>query len=106
MKTILLVDALGKRTLSLSTPVYESIKQFILAVVKEKNEVLFTDLLDQAEQDKSIVFEGDMGWCFLVVKRDLEARGIIKVKVGLGPRRAQVLSLNKSRKTIPGFMYF
>jgi hypothetical protein len=106
MKTVLLVDALGKRTLSLSTPVYESIKQFILSVVKEKSEVLFTELLDQAERDKTILFEGDMGWCFMVVKRDLEARGIIKVKVGLGPRRAQVLSLNKSRRTIRSFMYF
>ncbi|WP_276371238.1 hypothetical protein [Chryseolinea sp. H1M3-3] len=106
MKTILLVDALGKRTLSLSTPVYESIKEFILNVVKEKGEILFTELLDLAEQNKTLLYEGDMSWCFLVVKRDLEARGIIKVKVGLGPHREQLLSLNKKKRTAARSSYF
>ncbi len=106
MKTILLVDALGKRTLSLSTPVYESIKEFILSIVKEKGEILFTELLDLAEQNKTLLYEGDMSWCFLVVKRDLEARGIIRVKVGLGPRRAQLLSLNRKKRSAAGFTSF
>lgn len=98
-KTILLVDSLGKRTLTLSTPVYESIKGFILAELKEKGGVLLTALLDRAEQDKTIQFEGDMSWCFLAVKRDLEARGIIKVTIGLRRNRSQVLSLSKKRRS-------
>ena len=105
MKTELLVDVFGKRTLSLSTPVYESVKEFILAAVKEKGEVLFTELLDHAEKNKSILYEGDLSWCFLVVKRDLEARGIISVTIGLGRRRAQVLRLSKKKRSISGFIY-
>jgi hypothetical protein len=34
----------------------------------------------------------------LVVKRDLEAKGIITVKIGLGPERIQVISINKKKR--------
>jgi hypothetical protein len=95
MKTTLFVDKHRKRTLTISTPVYESIKNFILHTIKQTNEVTFTYLLEQAAQNKTLQFEGNMSWCFLTVKRDLEARGIIKVSIGLGPRRIQTISMNK-----------
>ena len=94
MRTTLILDW-GNRTLSLSTPVYESIKEFILSTLSEKGEVTFVSLLEEAEQSNLVQFEGDNGWCFLAVKRDLEARGLIKVTIGLGKNRAQVISLNK-----------
>jgi hypothetical protein len=103
MRTILFEDPLGKRTLSLSTPVYESIKEFILTVLLERGEVTFIELLSAATQNGSLRYEGDMNWCFLVVKRDLEARGIVKVTM-LGRSRVQVLSLTRKKRSALALM--
>lgn len=99
MKTILLEDKVGNRTRSLSTPVYDSVKEFILRVLVEKGEITFIELLNIAEQESSLRLEGDLSWCFLVVKRDLEARGIIHVTVGLGRNRVQLISLSRKKRS-------
>src|SRR5688500_2000213 len=103
MRTILFEDPLGKRTLSLSTPVYESIKEVILTVLMERGEVTFIELLSAATQNDSLRYEGDMNWCFLVVKRDLEARGIVKVTM-LGRSRVQVISLSRKKRSALALM--
>jgi hypothetical protein len=99
MKTILLGDRLGKKTLSLSTAVYESIKESILSTLSKTTEISFMELLRHME-DECVQFEGDRNWCVLVVKRDLEARGIIKVKISTGRSRGQVISLNKKKSRL------
>lgn len=100
MKTTLLADKRGRKTVTISTQVYESVSDFILSMLKETGEITFTSLLEQASQNASLPVEGDMSWSFLKVKRDLEARGIIKVSIGLGPKRIQMISLNKKRKSV------
>ena len=96
----------GNRTISLSTPAYESVKEFIMRVLMEKGEITFIELLNLAEQDSSLRLEGDMSWSFLVVKRDLAARGIIHVTIGLGRSRVQLISLSrKKRSTLASIGY-
>jgi hypothetical protein len=99
MKTILFQDALGKRTLSLSTSVYESIKEFILTILTKRGEVTFMELLDAAAQNDCLRYEGELNWCFFVVKRDLDARGIIKVSMPLGRSRIQVIRLSRKKRS-------
>lgn len=97
METVLLRDRRGKKILSLSTSVYNSVKESILSALSETGEISFFDLLHRLEQNVSVQFKGDLNWCFLVVKRDLEARGIIKIAISSGRNRAQVISLNKKK---------
>lgn len=101
MKTTLLADKRGRKTVTISTQVYESVSEFILSTLRETGEVTFTSLLERASQNVTLKVGGDMSWSFLKVKRDLEARGVIKVSIGLGPKRVQVISLNKKRKSSP-----
>jgi hypothetical protein len=107
MKRILFEDKVGNRTISLSTPVYEAVREFIMRVLMEKGEITFIELLNLAEQDSSLRLEGDVSWCFLVVKRDLAARGIIHVTIGLGRSRVQLISLSrKKRSTLASIGYY
>jgi hypothetical protein len=100
MKTTLLERADGKKTLSISTDVYDSIKDFILTVLAEKGEIPFIDLLAIASQNGSLRYEGNLNWCFLVVKRDLEARGIIYVTISGGRNRVQIISRSKKKRSV------
>ena len=107
MKKILFEDKVGSRTISLSMPVYEAVREFIMRVLMEKGEITFIELLNLAEKDSSLRLEGDVNWCFLVVKRDLAARGIIHVTIGLGRSRVQLISLSqKKRSTLASIGYY
>ena len=57
MKRILFEDKVGNRTISLSTPVYEAVREFIMRVLMEKGEITFIELLNLAEQDSSLRLE-------------------------------------------------
>lgn len=100
MKKILLGDRLGKKTLWFSEAVYESIKESILSALSKSAEVSFIELLRHVEQDDRVQFEGDRNWCVLVVKRDLEARGIIKIKRSTDRSRRQVITINKKKSRL------
>lgn len=58
------------------------------------------ELLKHVEQDDRVQFEGDRNWCVLVVKRDLEARGIIKIKISTDLSRRQVITMNKKKSML------
>ena len=100
MKTTLLADANGKKLNYISSSVYVSIKDFILTVLAEKGEVNFIDLLAAAAQNGSLCYEGELNWCFLVVKRDLQARGLIDVAISRGRNRVQIIRPSKKNRTI------
>ena len=98
MKTALLDDVGRKKSVFLSAAVYDSIKDFIMSLLAEKGEVTFTDLLSAAAKHGSLHYEGDRNWCFLLVKRDLEARGIIDVAISRGRNRVQIIRPSKKNE--------
>jgi hypothetical protein len=95
MKTILFTNKSRRRTLTISTRVYDSMRNFILETLSENDGITFTSLLDKATADDALLFEGNLSWTLLLVKRDLEARGIINVKIGFGQARAQIITLQR-----------
>ncbi|MEO7990683.1 MAG: hypothetical protein ABI663_14140 [Chryseolinea sp.] len=80
--------------------VYVSISDFIISKLVENEEISFHTLLDEALQSKSLKFEGNLGWCLLRVKHDLEARGVIQIKMKAGTERSQIIKLKRKRRSI------
>lgn len=97
METVELTTRSGRRMVSLRASVYQSIFDFIASTLTEHGEIDFHKLLDLAMQCKTLKFEGDKYWCLLQVKQDMEARGIISVKLGIGSRRVQKIKLLKKK---------
>jgi hypothetical protein len=95
METMELVNKKNRRPVHLSRETYESIFNLITSTLNEKGEITVNQLLDYTLQDKSIKIKGDLGWLLLQVKQDLEARGIIKVRLGIGMHRVQKIKLVK-----------
>jgi hypothetical protein len=96
METMELVNKKNRRSsVHLSRETYESIFNLITSTLNEKGEITVNQLQDYTLQDESIKVKGDVGWLLLQVKQDLEARGIIKVSIGVGTRRVQKIKLVK-----------
>ncbi len=74
---------------------YEVIRDFIFAILEDR-EITLNDLIEQADQQLLGKIEKDISWNVLVVKLDLEARGLITFIVRPVPQKLQVLKL-KSR---------
>lgn len=74
--------------------IYRDIREFILKTL-QNGPVTLSQLLERAKEEMSADTDDNISWYLLRVKHDLEARKIIKVKVGLGPERIQVISLAK-----------
>lgn len=68
----------GKRGVLLEKRLYERFSFFIFETLEKGEEITFQTLLDNCIQSFCGAFEEDLGWCFLQVKLDLEARGFIK----------------------------
>lgn len=77
----------------MSVTQYTAICDFILRVLKE-GEVTTNDLMERANAALVHVVHNDLAWHVLVVKLDLEARGIISPITRPVPYRVQVLRLN------------
>jgi hypothetical protein len=78
--------------------VYASVSEFIVEKLKQGRVVSLHHLLDEALKTTSIQFVGDPAWCFLQVKRDLEARGVIRVKIQRRPTPIQNIRLGRKRR--------
>jgi hypothetical protein len=61
--------------------IYAMVSEYILQAVYEEKELTLTNLLEKAELNFSDPLEGNLAWHFLHVKLDLEARGLLQVKV-------------------------
>jgi hypothetical protein len=83
----------GKKGVMMSVTQYTAICDFILSVLKE-GEVTTYDLMERANAALFHRVHKDLSWHVLVVKLDLEARGIISSITRSVPHRVQVLRLN------------
>lgn len=78
----------GKNNKSISRSAYDRFKRAILEALQSK-EMTHTELVAQVEKDLDGSFDGNVSWNVMVVKLDLEARGIIE-RVGSGPQKYRV----------------
>jgi len=68
----------GKKGVNISREKYNTIRTFILDLVKKHGEITYQDISDMAEDQLTPTFEGKVIWYVVTVKLDLEARGIIE----------------------------
>jgi hypothetical protein len=90
---IVLLRPNGEKGTSIPFERYHSIKEFILNLLNRYEEITLAELLVEAEyrygQSNKDVF-----WDLTNVKLDLEARGLLQVKVG---QRTQLITSKKVR---------
>lgn len=75
---------------------YERLMTFIIETLEAQETVPFFALLEQAEQNFSREFRGELAWYLLYVKQDMEARRLIKVM--RDKKRQQWIRLKKKYK--------
>ena len=68
----------AKRGTNISKEKYDSIRQAILASIREHGEITFQDLNRAVHDRVQDRFEGSVTWYVTTVKLDLEARGLIQ----------------------------
>lgn len=76
-KQILALHPQGKRGVNISKQKYDVMRQTILHIVQEREEITFNDLMDAVTVALAGKFEGSISWYTNTVKLDLEARGEI-----------------------------
>jgi hypothetical protein len=82
----------GKKGVYVAKKDYDLIVDFILSTLKA-NEITINDLIELGEVYLSDKIDKDISWHILVVKLDLEARGLIKTVLKSVPYRSQYLKL-------------
>ncbi len=86
-----------KRGYVITADVYDKIRAFIISSLQEYEEVLLKELIDLAH--RSILAPIDnLAWYLVIVKLDLEARGIITCSIAVGLERNQILRIKRKRK--------
>jgi hypothetical protein len=91
-------DLNRRKGLNMPVAEYIHIREFILALVTKQKQISLHDMLGKAVE-YGVIHDNSLP--LLKVKIDLEARKIIKVKIGLGPERVQLISLyRRSLNTI------
>ncbi|WP_341227856.1 hypothetical protein [uncultured Arcticibacterium sp.] len=89
---ILTLHPQGKNGVNIDMEKYNTLKDYILTALKESTEIGFFDLFEQAKGELQASFEGKVGWYFVTVKLDLEARGVIE---RIPKKGSQVIRLKK-----------
>lgn len=75
---ILTLHPQGKQGVNISKLKYDQVKEVVLNVIKEKDNITFSDMIDIANDILvSQRFDGKPMWYITSVKLDLEARGVI-----------------------------
>jgi len=91
-KKILTWHPAGKKGAYIAKREYDVISDFILSVLKTQ-EITLKDLIELGDVQLVHKIEKDISWYILVVKLDLEARGLIGTVLKPVPYRAQFLKL-------------
>ncbi|HMG93347.1 MAG TPA: hypothetical protein VK589_24990 [Chryseolinea sp.] len=93
MRKMLTWHPLGRTGAYISKKNYDIVKDFILSALTD--EMTMLDLIELGERVLASMIEDNIAWYILVVKLDLEARGIIVSFLKLAPHKAQFLKLRK-----------
>ena len=80
----------NKIGVNISKDKYGQIRDAILGVLREKDEVFFKDLPDEVGKALIGKFDGSITWYVTTVKLDLEARGVIERISSGSPQRLQM----------------
>ncbi|AWV99263.1 DUF6958 family protein [Arcticibacterium luteifluviistationis] len=89
---ILTLHPEGKNGVNIDVEKYNTLKNYILMALKERGDIAFSHLFEEAKNELQPSFEGKVGWYFVSVKLDLEARGIIE---RISNKSPQVIRLKK-----------
>lgn len=89
---ILTLHPEGKNGVNIDLGKYNILKDYILNALKERTEIKFSDLFEEAKKELQTNFQGKVGWYFVTVKLDLEAREIIE---RIPKKSPQVIRLKK-----------
>jgi hypothetical protein len=71
---------------------YDTIRDVIIGLLKHKGEMSFKELMGAVETQLERDFDGSVGWYFVTVKLDLEARGILTRVAGSRPQKVHLTS--------------
>jgi len=94
MKKYLTWHPLGKPGAFISKKDYEIVRDFILSTLISA-EMTLMDLIALGEQKLAGQIEENVAWHILVVKLDLEARGVIFSFLKLAPYKSQFIKVRK-----------
>lgn len=89
---ILTLHPQGKKGTNILKRKYDIICEYILDKVKQHNIITYEDLSDLAVEELSDRFDGKVIWYIVVVKLDLEARGIIERIPKTSPHQLRIKS--------------
>lgn len=71
---------------------YNTIRDVIIGLLKHNGEMSFKELMIAVETQLERDFDGSVGWYFVTVKLDLEARGILSRVAGSRPQKVHLTS--------------
>lgn len=78
---------------------YDAWSLFILSTLDAEENLTLSDLLEKAHQKGSLASDNRTGWYVLQVKRDLEARGLLKVTPAPEQKHTFFLKLTRQGQT-------
>jgi hypothetical protein len=85
----------GKKGAALPKNDYYQICESILYVLQQEEKITFNELIDEVQRRLAIGLINNIAWRILVVKLDLEAKGLIKVTPHKYDRHVVHLKLNR-----------
>jgi hypothetical protein len=86
----------GRKGAVLSKKRYDAIRDFILKAFESRSQLSFEYLINLAEESGLLHSDGISMWHLLQVKKDLQARRVIRVKFIHGTPKLQMMHLNKN----------
>lgn len=85
----------GKKGVCISLRDYHAVSESILSVLQQVEKLTLNDLIDEVQRRFATGVIGNIAWRILVVKLDLEAKGLIKVVPHKYDRYTVYLKLNR-----------
>ena len=82
----------GKQGVNISKEKYETIREAMLSILAEQEEILFKNLPAAVDRKLEGDFDGSTSWYVTTVKLDLEARGLIVRVPKSSPQRLRLAS--------------
>lgn len=77
----------GKQGVRIERAKYETVRETLLAALREHGELTFAALTEEATERLAGRFEGSVPWYVTTVKLDLEARGLVRRVPGASPQK-------------------